>query len=371
MRVAFYAPLKAPDHPVPSGDRTMARALLEALRLAGHDVTQPSRLRSFLPAPDARRQSGIAAEARADIGRISREWNDDEPPEVWFTYHNHYKAPDLLGPDLARRFGLIYAVAEASHAAKRAAAWTSWQAATEAAIRAADLHVCFTARDREGLAGLLKAGSAVLDLPPFLDADADLPPAVICRSRIPRLVTLAMMRPGDKLASYRLLAEALALLAARPWHLDVIGDGPERAAVMTCFAAVLPPGRITWHGALDRAAAWRQVAAADVFVWPGFGEAFGLAYLEAQAAGVPVVALDTAGVNAVVRHGETGILVETPTAPAYAAALLQLMSDGDALARLGAAGRRFVGEERNLGTASAMLDQALRSAVSRRTCRHA
>ena len=33
--VAFYAPMKAPDHPAPSGDRTMARLLLKALVKAG------------------------------------------------------------------------------------------------------------------------------------------------------------------------------------------------------------------------------------------------------------------------------------------------------------------------------------------------
>jgi hypothetical protein len=32
MRIAFYAPLKSPDHPVPSGDRLLARLLVDALR---------------------------------------------------------------------------------------------------------------------------------------------------------------------------------------------------------------------------------------------------------------------------------------------------------------------------------------------------
>ena len=46
MRIAFYAPLKPPDHPVTSGDRAMARALIAALKLAGHEVTIASRFRS-------------------------------------------------------------------------------------------------------------------------------------------------------------------------------------------------------------------------------------------------------------------------------------------------------------------------------------
>ena len=46
MRVAFYAPLKPPDHPTPSGDRRMARLLMEALRAGGHVPVLASRFRS-------------------------------------------------------------------------------------------------------------------------------------------------------------------------------------------------------------------------------------------------------------------------------------------------------------------------------------
>lgn len=48
MRIALYAPMKSPAHPVPSGDRTMARLLVRALELAGHRVALASDLRVFL-----------------------------------------------------------------------------------------------------------------------------------------------------------------------------------------------------------------------------------------------------------------------------------------------------------------------------------
>ena len=48
MKVAFYAPMKPPGHPVPrSGDRRAARLLIEALRRGGHEVRIASRLRSW------------------------------------------------------------------------------------------------------------------------------------------------------------------------------------------------------------------------------------------------------------------------------------------------------------------------------------
>jgi len=41
MRVAFYAPMKAPDDPKPSGDRMMARLLIKALDAAEASTVQP------------------------------------------------------------------------------------------------------------------------------------------------------------------------------------------------------------------------------------------------------------------------------------------------------------------------------------------
>ena len=69
-------------------------------------------------------------------------------------------------------------------------------------------------------------GQAIVSFPPFVDAGA-WPDAL--RAPRPggpaRLLAVAMMRGGDKLASYRLLAEALARCADRPWRLDIAGDG--------------------------------------------------------------------------------------------------------------------------------------------------
>src|ERR1700739_2641799 len=60
MRIAFYAPLKPPDHPVPSGDRRVAQLFFRALRLAGHVPTLASRFRSYEGDGDTLRQSQLA-----------------------------------------------------------------------------------------------------------------------------------------------------------------------------------------------------------------------------------------------------------------------------------------------------------------------
>lgn len=364
MKVAFHAPLKAPDHPVPSGDRTMARALVKALGRADWHVDQPTRFRSFLPRPDATLQAERLAAADAEAAHIAAHWTRHGAPDLWFTYHNYYKAPDLLGPRLTARFGLPYVVAEASFAPKRAVTWGAWCAAADAASRRADLHLCFTWRDRDGVARVAGPQTTLVDLPPFIDLDGLGPVPARPERPVPRLLAVAMMRPGDKLASHRFLAAALAHLVQRPWSLTLVGDGPARAEVERSFAT-LPPERVTWCGEQDRTAVLAAMAAADLFVWPGFGEAFGLGYLEAQGMGLPVVALHTAGVPSAVEDGRTGILVLDASPIAYADAIEAVLSRPGTLARMGAAAAAFVRSERSLDMAAARLASHLEQQVHR------
>src|SRR5690348_8123687 len=114
MRIAFYAPLKPADHPTPSGDRRMAQLFLDALRGAGHAPFVASRLRSYDRAGDRLRQARLARIGQAAAERLLWRW-DREPhaaPELWFTYHLYYKAPDHLGPRVSSALGIPYVVAE-------------------------------------------------------------------------------------------------------------------------------------------------------------------------------------------------------------------------------------------------------------------
>ncbi|MFO1157098.1 MAG: glycosyltransferase family 1 protein, partial [Rhodospirillales bacterium] len=99
MRVAFYAPMKPPDDPVASGDRTMARLLIAALAAAGNEVELAARFRSFDAAGDALRQRRIAALGRRLAERLQQRWRRRSPaewPGLWLTYHLYHKAPDYL-----------------------------------------------------------------------------------------------------------------------------------------------------------------------------------------------------------------------------------------------------------------------------------
>ncbi len=358
-RIAFYAPLKAPDHPVPSGDRLMARLLMQALDSAGYEVALASRLRSYARQPDAAALERLELEARATAQRLLETFRQ-EPPDLWLTYHPYYKSPDLLGPTIAEALRIPYATAEASHAAKRNRdAWQPWQAHAERALQAGAVHFCMTRRDHAGLAAFLGGESRLVFLPPFLDtapfeALAEKPP----REDHAALITVAMMRPDGKLPSYRFLAAALGLLRSDAWHLTIIGDGSARAEVEGAFAAI-DPARLTWRGLLSRQDLLPLLSRADLFVWPGLNEAYGMSYLEAEAAGLPVLALDSGGIGDVVAAGRTGVLVPPASPEAFAAALDRLIAARGTLGAMGQAARAFVLGERNLASAAAILHARL------------
>jgi glycosyltransferase involved in cell wall biosynthesis len=357
MNIAFYAPLKSPHHPVPSGDRLMARQLMAALGLAGHQVTVASEFRAFLPQPDSD-TAARDAEAGRQIVRISELWRATGKPGLWICYHPYYKAPDLIGPQLCRQFGIPYITVETSYSQRRnIGQWVEAQECVLDGVRLAAGNICLTARDREGLEQVAPDARLVC-ISPFIDARPYLDRVPAPRPH--QLITVAMMRPGDKLSSYRALAEALGLITQLPWTLHVVGDGPARPEVEALFAEI-PEGRIVWHGQESQAEIAVLLSEASVFVWPGHGEAYGLAYLEAQAAGLPVVAQAVAGVPEAVADGRSGLLTPPGDIAAYAAAIALLLTDQDRRQRLAAGARSFVTGERSMELMAERLDGIVRA----------
>jgi len=369
MRIAFYAPLKAPDHPVASGDRTMARSFVQALRYAGHDVMLASRLRTFDAKGDPARQVRLRHLGQKIAARFVVRARAGAAPDLWFTYHVHHKAPDHLGPLVTRLLGIPYVVAEASVAPRRRTGpWAEGYADALAAIRAADAVIAVNPQDVPEVRKARAVGAPCELLAPFLDVDAFAGPDAsderAADAAEVRLVTVAMMRDGAKLASYRLLATALCALRDLPWKLTIAGNGPARALVDQSFASL--GARVRFAGARQRNEIAGLLAASDLFVWPAVDEAFGMAFLEAQACGLPIVGADTPGVASVVDAGSAGLLCAMGDAPAFAAAVRTLLTDAALRTRMARAAFRGVRERHDLPGAAARLDAILRSVLERR-----
>ena len=356
MKIAFYAPLKSPAHPVPSGDRLMARQIIAVLKMAGHQVEVASELRSFTPTPEADPRMEVARQAQAETGRLIERWRSETAPDLWFTYHPYYKTPDLIGPSVTRRLGIPYVTAEASYSCRHdETGWSENQRLIADAVRLAAVNLCFTERDRIGLLDAIPNGRYERFLP-FIDT------ALFARSSPDprRLIAVAMLRKGDKFDSYVMLASALDLIHDQDWTLTIIGDGPMRAEARSLFST-FGENRIIWRGERSTAEIAQELATAGLYVWPGCNEAYGLAYLEAQAAGLPVVAQATAGVPEVVMANKTGLLTPDGDIEAYAGAIARLLNDQNLRQTMADAAYDFVHQERSLTAASTQLESILRN----------
>lgn len=347
MRVLLHTPLKPPDHPVPSGDREMARGFARLFKRLGHRVLMPDMSRVAPGVPDPQSHLALERCARAQAARVIAHWRalparHPERFDLWFTYHCYYRKPDWLGPTVSRALGVPYVVAEASHSERRAQGPTRLgHRAVERALARADLVLTVNPRDLAGVKMRLRPGAHQVRLRPFIESSrfAGTPGRV--SSDAPLLLSVGMMRARDKLDSYRVLADALARLGGRPWRAVLVGDGAERPAVEALMA---PFGtRVRFAGAVPREALQALYATADLYVWPAINEAYGMAFLEAQASGLPVVAGRAGGVPDVVADGVSGLLVPAGDAAGFAVAVARLLDDPAARARLGvAAARRMI-----------------------------
>ncbi|MEM9781732.1 MAG: glycosyltransferase family 4 protein [Pseudomonadota bacterium] len=362
-RVAFYAPMKPPDHPVPSGDRTIARLLIAALERAGFDVDLASRLRILDKTGDAAQQAALTAKAAAEASRLIAAGAGGAA--AWLTYHSHYRAPDLIGAAVTRALGLPYAIVEPSISPKRRdGPWAGFSAASDSAIADADRLFWTTGRDRPALEAA-GHGARMTHLPAFVDPGPPPPERPPLGDRPAALIAVAMMRDGDKLESYRRLARALAHLSAGPrggnWGLTVVGDGPMRDRVEALFvdAAQAARGGVVFRGAEQPAAVRRALDGADAMVWPGVGEGVGYAWLEAAAAGLPTIAEDGPAARDVVQ----GMLVPPDDPLAFAHAIEVTLADRD---RLGRRARDAVLARHTIDAAATTLGDALTGLIEAR-----
>jgi glycosyltransferase involved in cell wall biosynthesis len=189
------------------------------------------------------------------------------------------------------------------HAHSRVPAWIAWWAsalsgcpwlmtahalyslnAGIAPLRRADGAVCVSEAVRRHLGGRLPERTVVIPngLPPArrVWAGEGFPanPRFLFVGRLTRLKGLAVV------------LEALAGLSDRPWRLDVVGDGPQRAELEALARSLGVSERVFFVGFRDDAEAW--MAEAGCLVFPSYNEGMGLVALEAIRMGLPLVASD-------------------------------------------------------------------------------
>jgi glycosyltransferase involved in cell wall biosynthesis len=142
------------------------------------------------------------------------------------------------------------------------------------------------------------------------------------------------------------LVAALPLVLAKVPLLEVLigGDGGLRLQLEQQARELNVMSAVQWLGRVPHADVPALLRKLSLFVNPSRAESFGVAALEAQACGLPVIATRVGGLPEVVRDGETGLLVAPEQPRALAEAMLMLLSDPQRRAEMSANAQSWVRE---------------------------
>lgn len=151
--------------------------------------------------------------------------------------------------------------------------------------------------------------------------------------------------------------------------LDVAGDGPQRAE-LEALASAHAPGRVRFHGRLDKATLHDLLRLASVACVPSrWNENQPMAVLEAFGCGLPVVTTDLGGLPELIRPGVDGVVVPADDPWGLRRALADLLADPRRCLAMGAAGRHKVATEFTPERHMASLDHVYALAAQRRGAR--
>ena len=124
--------------------------------------------------------------------------------------------------------------------------------------------------------------------------------------------------------------------------LRICGDGPDAPNVMAEVNRSPFKNRIEMLGKISHQEVNRQMLYADIFALIGWNEPFGVVYLEAMAAGLPVIACNDGGFADIVQDGVDGFLVPPKNIQAASDKLRLLLGDPNLRKKIASAGQEMV-----------------------------
>ncbi len=172
---------------------------------------------------------------------------------------------------------------------------------------------------------------------------------------------IAMLRPEKDHETF--LRAARAVIDELP-HAKflVVGDGPARHRLEALCAELQIAPNVHFAGPRHDVA--RLLHAIDVFVLSSVTECFPISLLEAMACGRPAVCSDVGGIPEILVPGETGYLVPPQNPRQLADGLVKLLSDGEAMRRMGRAARDRIEANFELDSSIAAAQQAIEDVVA-------
>ena len=162
------------------------------------------------------------------------------------------------------------------------------------------------------------------------------------RNRLRPLTILSVARQYPRKDTRTLIRAMKIVVEGHPAaRLIVIGGGPELPRLRSLSSELALEKHVSFRGPVARDHDVREAYfEADLFCLPSRQEGFGIVFVEAMAAGLPVVAARAGATPEVVEHGRTGLLVPPSDPDALAGTLVRLLGSPEERRMLGAAGTR-------------------------------
>lgn len=367
MRIVLSRPAESENDPYPFGDSRVAELMVAALRLAGHDVEAITTT-----------EPGSGRPIDIETARVVADLTSSGPrPDVWISS----QIDDFSGEGMGRA---VSTALDIPHILLQPRIYQSADAAGGKstiplqAIAAADatfaMSNAYAAKIAEALPDY---GDRLIVLSPFIDFDAVVP-AIENRQTsrtllalrhqlptdVPWLIAAGPLATNDDLDSFRLLAQAMTPLSNLKWYLIIVGAGSRGAEVAPLFGR-MPVRCQRLLTVRTQAELLTLLACGDLFIWPSNDERLPLPAIEAQAAGLPVVAGKTAAMQDVVDDGRTGMLIKPGNAPSLSNAIRFLLSRPEFRRIYAQQGSKWAAQYFDMRAIVSQLDAALHQVVRR------
>jgi glycosyltransferase involved in cell wall biosynthesis len=117
-------------------------------------------------------------------------------------------------------------------------------------------------------------------------------------------------------------------------RLLLVGDGPDRERLQNMVDDLKLKGKVEFLGLRNDIP--RLLAHSDIFVFPSYKEAFGLALVEAMASGLPVICSDSGALPELVENKVNGFVIDVEKPVNLSRAIIKLAGDRELRERMGA-----------------------------------
>jgi glycosyltransferase involved in cell wall biosynthesis len=165
---------------------------------------------------------------------------------------------------------------------------------------------------------------------------------------------------------HELLLRAFANIYERfpKLRCEIIGVGAERARLEVLTHELKIEDRVRFRGRQSREEVAAAMAQCILFALPSSYEGLGCVYLEAMAAGKPIVACTGQGIAEVVQHGHNGLLISPNSLPDMTDSMVRLLQSPNVAARMGEEARQTVLKKFTLSHQAELLLQLYRECIT-------